>query len=206
MTQGSQSSAVPLRHPLFGDLTWHWGWLLALGILSVILGIVGLGMTLLLTLVSVLYFGVLMIIVGGVQLFDTFKCTGWKSVLFHALIGLLYVVAGIMIVTRPLLASLALTWTLAVILIAVGVLRLVVAVQHRGTAGSGWAMAGGVITIILGLMILAKWPLDALWVIGLILAVELIVNGWTQIFAGLAARAAGQTMPAPGRAPGSAKA
>jgi len=206
MTQGSQSSAVPLRHPLFGDLGLNWGWLLALGILSVILGILGLGMTLLLTLVSVMYFGVLMIVVGGVQLFQTFKCTGWRSILFHALIGLLYVVAGIMIVTRPLLASVALTWTLAIILIAVGVLRLVVAVQHWSTISSGWALAGGVITIILGLMILAKWPLDALWVIGLLLAVELIVNGWTQIFVGLAARAAGQTMPASGRALGSTKA
>ena len=162
-------------------------------------------MTILLTLVSVMYFGVLMIVVGGVQLVQTFKCRGWKSILSHALIGLLYLVAGVMIVTRPMLASLALTWTLAIILIVVGVLRLVVAVQHWASVDSGWAMAGGVITIILGLMILAKWPLDALWVIGLILAVELIVNGWTQIFAALAARAAGQSTSTPSWAPGSAK-
>jgi uncharacterized membrane protein HdeD (DUF308 family) len=206
MTQGNQSSAVPVRHPLFGDVSRNWGWLLAVGILSVILGIVGLGMTLLLTLVSVLYFGILIIVVGGVQVFQAFKCTGWKSVLFHLVIGLLYVVAGIMIVTFPLFASLALTWTLAIILIAVGVLRLVVAAQHRGTTGWGWALAGGVITILLGLMIVARWPLDALWVIGLFIAVELIVNGWTLIFVGLAARTAGRAMPAPGRAPGSAKA
>ena len=194
MTQGNPSSAVPVRHPLFGDVSRNWGWLVALGVLSVILGIIGLGMTLLLTLVSVLYFGVLMIVVGGVQVFQAFKCTGWKSVLFHVLIGLLYVVAGIMIVTFPLFASLALTWTLAIILIAVGVLRLVVAAHHRGTPGWGWALAGGVVTILLGLMILARWPLDALWVIGLFIAVELIVNGWTLIFVGLAARTAGQSM------------
>ena len=65
-----------------------------------------------------------------------------------------------------------------------GVLRLVVGVQHRGTTGWGWALTGGVVTILLGLMILAKWPPDALWVIGLFIAVELIVNGWTQIFVG----------------------
>jgi uncharacterized membrane protein HdeD (DUF308 family) len=199
MTQGSQSSAVRVRHPLFGEVSRNWGWLLAVGILSVILGIVGLGMTLLLTLVSVLYFGVLIIVVGGVQVFHAFQCTGWKSVLFHVVIGLLYLVAGIMIVTFPLFASLALTWTLAIILIAVGVLRLVVAAQHRGTTGWGWALAGSVITILLGLMIVARWPLDALWVIGLFIAVELIVNGWTLIVVGLAARTAG-------RAPGSATA
>jgi uncharacterized membrane protein HdeD (DUF308 family) len=55
-------------------------------------------------------------------------------------------------------------------------------VQHRGTTGWVWARPGGVITILLGLMILARRPLDALWVIGLFVAIELIVNGRTQIF------------------------
>src|SRR5215470_9246195 len=150
MAQGGQSSAAPLNHPLFGDL--------------------GLGMTMMLTIVSVLYFGVLMIVIGGVQIVQSWKCTGWASVALHALIGILYLVAGIMNVTRPLLASLALTWTLAIILIVVGVMRLVVGIQHRGTSGAGWAIVGGIITMILGLMILARWPLDALWVIGLFLA------------------------------------
>lgn len=100
-------------------------------------------MTFLLTLVSVLYFGILTLIGGGVQLFQAFKCTGWKGVLFHVLIGLLYVVAGIMIVTRPLLASLVLTWMLASILIAVGVLRLVMAIQHGAMAGLGLGVLRG---------------------------------------------------------------
>jgi uncharacterized membrane protein HdeD (DUF308 family) len=206
MAQGSQSSAVPSDHPLFGDLSRHWGWLLAVGILSVILGVLGLGMTLMLTLVSVLYFGVLMIVIGGVQLIQSFKSAGWKSVVFHILSALLYLAAGIMIVNRPLLASLALTWTLAIMLLAVGVMRVVVGIQHRGTSGSGWAVFGGVITVLLGLMILAKWPLDALWVIGLFLAIELLVNGWTQVFVALAARAAGRSMPSSGQAPGAARA
>ena len=192
MAQANQFS----QHPVFGDLSQNWRWLLALGILSVILGVIGLGMTFLLTLVSVLYFGILTLIGGGVQLFQAFKCTGWKSVLFHVLIGLLYAVAGIMIVTRPLLASLVLTWMLAFILMAVGVLRLVMAIQHRAMQGWGWVFFGGVVTVLLGLMILARWPLDALWVIGLFLAVELIVNGWSEVFLALAARAAGRGMAA----------
>jgi uncharacterized membrane protein HdeD (DUF308 family) len=206
MAQGTLAPTVESQRQFFGDVSRHWGWLLALGILSVILGVIGLGMAFMLTLATVLYFGILMIVVGGAQLLHAFKGTGWKSVLLHVLIGLLYVVAGIMIVTRPLLASLVLTWTLAIILIAVGVVRLIMAVQHRGMPGAAWAMVGGVITILLGLMILARWPLDALWVIGLFLAIELIVNGWTQIFIALAARAAGRTMPAPRPSPGTARA
>src|SRR5262249_51633874 len=140
------------------------------------------------------------------QVVQSFKSARWKSVLLHVLMALVYLAAGIMIVIRPLLASLALTWTLAVMLIAIGVMRLVVGVQHRGTQGSGWAVFGGIVTALLGLMILAKWPTDALWVIGLILAVGLIVNGWAQILVALAARAVARAQGLSGQAPGAARA
>jgi uncharacterized membrane protein HdeD (DUF308 family) len=196
MATATQSTTASLPHPLFGELRRHWGWLLAVGILSVILGTIGLGMTWMLTLVSVVYFGILMIVIGGVQILQTFKCAGWKSVVLHSLIGLLYLAAGIMIVSRPLLASLTLTWLLGFALLAVGVMRIVVGVHHRGTSGWGGAVLGGIITLLLGLMILARWPSSALWVIGLFLAIELIVNGWTQIVVALAARRVGQRVPA----------
>ena len=131
-----------------------------------------------LTLASVVYFGILLIVIGGVQILQTFKCSGWKSIALHGLIGLLYLGAGIMIVSRPLLASLTLTWALGFMLIVVGVMRIVVGVQHRGTSGWGGGLVGGIITLLLGLLILARWPSSALWVIGFFLAIELIVNGW----------------------------
>ncbi|QVL51350.1 MAG: DUF308 domain-containing protein [Thiocapsa sp.] len=59
--------------PLFGDLSRNWRWLLAFGILSIILGTVGKGMTFGLTLVSVVFFGALLIVGGTFQLVDAFK-------------------------------------------------------------------------------------------------------------------------------------
>ena len=61
MAQVSRSWAVLSRADAFGELGRNWLWLLVLGILSAILGVVGLGMTFFLTLASVLYFGVLML-------------------------------------------------------------------------------------------------------------------------------------------------
>ena len=187
------------QEQLFGELRLNWGWLLALGVLSVILGIVGLGMTFLLTLASVLYFGVLVLIAGGVQLVQAFKFSGWKSVLSHVVMGLLYMAAGGMVIGWPLLAPVVLTWILAGILIAVGVLRLVIAVEHRATPGWVSTLFGGVLTVLIGLIILARWPLSSLWVIGLLIAVELIVKGWSEIFIALAARGAGAAQSTRGR-------
>lgn len=180
------------QHPVFGDLSRNWGWLLAFGILSIILGTVGMGMTFGLTLVSVVFFGALLIVGGTFQLVDAFKCQGWKGALWHIVIALLYIAGGLLIVVDPVLASETLTLALAAVLIAVGVSRVMMALQHRGQTGWGWLVLSGVISIALGAMIVAKWPMSGMWVIGLFVAIELIFNGWAYLFVALAARRAGK--------------
>jgi uncharacterized membrane protein HdeD (DUF308 family) len=103
-----------------------------------------------------------------------------------------------MVITRPLLASMLLTGALAGMLLLIGVLRCVMAIQHRAMQGWAWALVGGIVTVVLGLMILSKWPADSLWVIGLFLAIELIVQGWSLTFIAVAARTARAGLP-PGR-------
>jgi hypothetical protein len=49
-----------------------------------------------------------------------------------------------------------------------------------------------------------RWPLDALWVIGFFLAIELIVNGWSLVFIAVAARTARSGL-APGGAAAAAR-
>ena len=68
---------------LFGELHKNWGWLLGAGILSIVLGTIGLGMCFGLTMASVLLFGVILAVSGVVELFQSFKCRGWKSFILH---------------------------------------------------------------------------------------------------------------------------
>jgi len=177
---------------VFGTLKKNWGWLLALGIVSILLGTVGLYMTFALTLATVLLFGALILAGGLLQLIQAFSCRGWKSVVGHVLIALLYIVAGILIIIDPVLASSVLTLVLAGILIAVGLIRIIMGVEHRKAAtGWYWPVLSGIVSILLGGMIVAHWPVSGLWVIGLFVAVELILNGWSYVFVALAARKAG---------------
>jgi uncharacterized membrane protein HdeD (DUF308 family) len=186
----SNETAVPA---VFGALKKNWGWLLALGIVSIVLGTIGLYMTFALTLATVLFFGALILVGGVLQLIQAFSCKGWKGALGHVLIGLLYIVAGIVILKDPLLASGVLTLVLAGILIAVGVIRITMGIQHRKAAsGWYWPVLSGVVSILLGGMIVAHWPVSGLWVIGLFVAIELILNGWSYVFVAVAARRAGR--------------
>ena len=145
-----------------------------------------------LTLITVLFFGWLLILGGGFQLIDAFYCKGWKGTLAHVATALLYLLAGYLIIQDPRLASTTFTLIIAAVLIAVGLLRGLTAFQHRGSPGWIWALLGGLISILLGAVIIAHWPVSGLWVIGLFVAIELLMNGWASIFIALAARRAAQ--------------
>ena len=181
---------------VFGTVKRNWGWLLALGIVSIVLGTVGLYMTFALTLATVLLFGVLILAGGVLQVAHAFTCKGWKSVVGHVLIAILYVAAGLLILIDPILASSVLTLALAGVLIAVGVIRIQMAFQLRSAvAGWYWPLLSGIVSIVLGGIIIAHWPVSGLWVIGLFVAVELIFHGWSYIFIALAARKAAPQEP-----------
>ena len=192
MTNDTASSQAMAPIPVLGDLIHNWGWLLAQGILLVVLGTIGLGMTIWLTLATVFIFGVFLVIGGGVQIFQTFKCKGWESILWHALIAVLYVLAGLSIMADPLAASTLFTLLLAGALVGIGVMRLIMAFQLRGVKNWGWPLIGGIAAIVLGFMILARWPVSGLWVIGLFVAIEMILSGWSYIFIALGAKEVGR--------------
>jgi len=192
MGNGTASSQAIASIPVLGDLIHNWGWLLAQGILLVVLGTIGLGMTIWLTLASVFIFGVFLVIGGGVQIFQTFKCKGWESILWHALIAVLYVLAGLNIMADPLAASTLFTLLLAGALVGIGVVRLIMAFQLRGVKNWGWPLIGGIAAMVLGFMILARWPVSGLWVIGLFVAIEMIFSGWSYIFIALGAKEMGK--------------
>ena len=191
MSSSSQAAMATVEDTIFGALKKNWGWLLALGISSIVLGTLGLYRTFAFTLTSVLFFGVLLLVGGLFQLAQAVTCRGWKAVLWHVLIGLLYVAAGIDIIYNPVRASEILTLLLAAILIAVGMSRIIMAFQIRAAVdGWYWSLLSGVISIVLGGMIIAQWPESGLWVIGLFVAIELLFSGWSTIFVALAARKA----------------
>ncbi len=182
------SSSLSTLPDIFGDLRRRWGWMLALGVLLTVLGFVGLGLAWSLTLVSVLVFGVLIGVGGLAQLYQATRAKGWRSVLGHVAIGALYLVAAAILLLHPAEGSSILTLCLAGVIGAVGVVRLVMAVQHRGQRGAVWLALGGLVALALAVWVITTWPASTLWLIGTLVAVELIFNGWACIFVALAAR------------------
>jgi uncharacterized membrane protein HdeD (DUF308 family) len=157
----------------------------------IILGAIGLGMVVNLTLVSILFLGVISLMAGGSQIIDVFTCQQWRGALWHALIAIFYLLLGGIIIYDPLLASTLLTFFIAWILLVMGITRLIMAFVLRHSQGWCWFLLSALAAIILGGLIIMQWPYSGLWVIGLFIAIELLINGWSYVFIALAIKGKG---------------
>ncbi len=165
-----------------------WVWFVGLGVLLLICGVIAFGNLILATVASVYYVGMLMLFGGIIYLVHAFQVRGWDHILFWALSGALYVLAGIFAFANPILASAVLTLFLALALIIAGIFRVWVGRRMKPLKGWGWIVASGVITALAGFVIALGWPVNSLWILGLFLAVDLFVQGWTMVAFGLGLR------------------
>lgn len=183
--------AVHSGIPRLSEVRGKWGWFVALGVALLAFGIMAAGNLLWATVVTVYYVGMLMIIGGCVYLAHAFQVKAWKDTIYWVLSALLYLAAGVLAFTNPVLTSKVLTLFMACALLVSGLFRIWVAFHSRDEgAGWGWLLAGGIVTALAGIVFLIGWPVNSLWLLGLFLAFDLAMQGWSLIFFGLALRKA----------------
>lgn len=164
------------------QLRHHRAWFLGLGIVLVILGVIAIALAVLTTIVSVVVFGWVLVIGGIVEIVHAFRTHRWGGLFLHLLTGLLGVVVGLMFVRHPLAGALTLTLILGGFFVVEGVFRLVGALYLRFPQWP-WVLVSGVITALLGMLLILQWPVSALWFIGFAVGVDMIFRGaaWTTL-------------------------
>ena len=169
---------------------------MVLGIVLIVLGTIALGSALVMTITSVFFFGWILIIGGVLEAVHAFwREKGWGGFFLDLLTGILYVVAGWMMVTNPQESAVLLTLVIAMFLVFEGVFRIVASLAARYPHW-GWVMFNGVISLILGISIWQRWPYSGLWVIGLFVGIEMLLNGWSLVMLSLSARNLPDEVPA----------
>ncbi len=165
----------------------RWGWYLALGISLTILGIIAFSATVFVTLISVILLGILVLIGGVMQIVSAFRAQGFWGIVFRVILGILFLLAGWYLITRPAIGAITLTLVMAWFFIITGIVQIVTAVVEK-FEGWGWTIAGGVAGLVLGILLLIGWPVTGLYAIGLFLAIDLVISGISWIIAAFAAR------------------
>jgi uncharacterized membrane protein HdeD (DUF308 family) len=163
----------------------HWWWFVVLGVILIIGGTVAIAYPFVAAATMVIVLGTILIICGVTTIVGAFWAGRWSAFLVQLLIGILYVVTGMVITDAPAETTAALTLLIASFLIIVGVFRIVAALTER-FAQWGWALANGIVSLMAGIIIYRTFPVSALWIIGLLVGLELIFNGVTWMMMGLA--------------------
>ena len=164
------------------------GWLIAIGVLFIILGLLAIAEPLLAGLAIALLVGWLLIIGGVVHFVAAFGGGGAWRVIVQVLLGILYLVGGVYFLTHPLLGLGTLTLLLAGIILAEAVLEIVVYFLHRQAHGSTWLLFNAVITLFVGGLIWFHWPSSSVWAIGTLVGINLLMSGFSRLMVGMAAR------------------
>ncbi|MGC1357080.1 MAG: HdeD family acid-resistance protein [Xanthobacteraceae bacterium] len=161
------------------------GWIVALGVVYVIAGLVALGSVVMATVATVFLVGVMMLIAGAAEVINAFQIKTWGKFLLWILLGALYIVAGFVTFENPLLAAATLTLLLGIALLASGIARIALAFSMKAATPWIWVLLSGVVTLLLGVVILAHWPVSGLYILGLFLGIDLVLAGASWIGIGL---------------------
>ncbi|NNC00994.1 hypothetical protein HI113_44865, partial [Corallococcus exiguus] len=147
------------------------------GLVALFLGLAGLYMTFGLTIVGVLWYGILMLVAGIVQIIQPFlsshagtRRSRWAAIL----LGLVYAAGGLYALLNPLGASLVLTLILGVALVASGIFKAGWAFFDQSRRSNAALVLAATLSLILGCLLIAQWPLSGLWTIGLLISCDLI--------------------------------
>ena len=172
----------------FRSLSAKWGWFVALGIGMILTGGFALGDTVLVTLVSVIFIGAMMVVAGAFQILHAFAIKQWGAFLFALLCGALYVAGGLLIMREPVQGSIVITAFLLAVLSVAGVLRMVMALRHREIKGWWLLLLTGIVSVGLAILLFLSLPWSGLWLLGTIIAIELVFQGVGWITLGFALR------------------
>jgi uncharacterized membrane protein HdeD (DUF308 family) len=154
----------------------NWGWFLALGIVQIVVGMLAVSFAFSATLASVVTLGILLLIAAGAQMAAAIWAWDWRGFFLFLLLAILYAVTGFLMLQQPLLAAEGLTLMLAAAFLVGGMFRIVIALVERFPSW-GWVLCNGIITVLLGLLIWQQWPESGLWVLGVFVGIDFIVNG-----------------------------
>jgi len=166
-------------NPIFAgieEIKSSWVWFLSLGVLFVVLGVACISFDVTATFTTVLLFGWMLLIGGLFALVQAFTTGTWSGFFLFLLSALFRGFTGFLLVRYPVTGAESLTLVLASFFIVGGMFRAIgfgLAKFPRWV----WAVFSGIVSVALGVMLLAQWPVVSVWFIGFAIGVDLVFDG-----------------------------
>jgi uncharacterized membrane protein HdeD (DUF308 family) len=168
----------------------HWKAFLFEGILLAVLGLAAIVVPPLASLAVTIFLGWMFLISGIGGLIVTFWARHMPGFWWSLISAALAVLAGMILLARPVQGILTLTIVVGAYFLAEGVATIMYALEHRRELSERWSwlLFGGLMDIVIAFLIIAGLPGSADWAIGLLVGINLLFGGATLIGVALAAR------------------
>jgi len=168
----------------------HWKAFLFEGILLAILGLAAVIVPPLASLAVTIFLGWMFLVSGIAGLVVSFWARAMPGFWWSLISAALAVLAGGILLARPMQGVLTLTIVIGAYFLAEGVATIMYALEHRRELSERWSwlLFGGLMDIVIAFLIIAGLPGSADWAIGLLVGINLLFGGATLIGVALAAR------------------
>jgi uncharacterized membrane protein HdeD (DUF308 family) len=173
----SQAMSNPYGAVL-GRIGKAWGWVLAFGVISILVGLAAIFMPGATLLAVAILFGAQLVVAGVFQFFRAFSVpdeAGWARALL-AILAILCFIVGIYLLAHPLLTVLVLAFILGLFWLVSGFMELFFGFGHPAMPARGWTVASGILSVIAGAIVIF-FPAISLAVLTLVLGIWLIIYG-----------------------------
>jgi uncharacterized membrane protein HdeD (DUF308 family) len=179
-----------MRSEMSAAVKAHWKAFLFEGILLVILGLAAMIVPPLASLAVTIFLGWMFLISGIGGLIVTYWARNMPGFWWSLISAALAVLAGGILLARPMQGLLTLTIVVGAYFLAEGVASIMYALEHRRelTGRWSWILVAGLMDILIALIVIAGLPGSAEWVLGLLVGINLLFGGATLIGMALAAR------------------
>lgn len=160
------------------ELVVGFGWIRAIAIVMIILGIVAIVFPFFSTITAAVYFGWVFVFAGIAQIIYAFGLKNVGQFTWKLVLGLLYLFAGMIVLINPFQGVMIFTLALGISIFMQGIIQVSMALQMRRISSNwGWIFASGMIGIIFGILVWSYTPLTASWLIGTLIGVNLLSDG-----------------------------
>ncbi|WP_128925542.1 HdeD family acid-resistance protein [Bradyrhizobium guangxiense] len=168
----------------------HWKAFLFEGILLAVLGVAALILPPLASLAIAIFLGWMFLISGIGGVIVTYWARSTPGFWWSLISAALAVLAGMLLLARPMQAVLTLTIVLGAYFLAEGVATIMYALEHRRELSSRWSwlLISGLVDIAISFMVITGLPSSAEWAIGILVGINLLFGGASLIGMALAAR------------------
>jgi|AntDeeMetageno51_2_1112566.scaffolds.fasta_scaffold00297_4 uncharacterized membrane protein HdeD (DUF308 family) len=131
-----------------------------------------------------LLLGGLLVVGGAVHLVGAFSVRGWGAFIWQVVLAGVYGVAGVALLTNPILGLTTLTTLVIAFFVFEGVVEIGMGLRSRAHSGWGSLVASGLLSLVLAGLLIAGLPGSLLWAVGLLFGINVFVTGATMAYVG----------------------